>query len=199
MTMPPPVGLGVAGDSDESSSLTMRKDDGVAVYMGAEVATEPAIIGMALKLGRHATNATEDHLAIGHYGCRGQAFKTRNRIISTGWKVSLGRSGEVRNIGWRCIAVFGEPSLEEAEGILECSEHLGKEAVKMNAKGSEPEMWACQEPEGSSEQLVGEAAEKVRVSKPERLKAQNSESKTSRKQEALGFGSCNKAERKHTR
>ena len=53
-------------------------------------------------------------------GCRGHAHKTRNRInyLDRLEGISLGRSSEVRNSGWRWIAVFGEPSLEEADGIL---------------------------------------------------------------------------------
>ena len=43
VTMPPPVGLGVVGDTEESSSLTMRKDDGVAVYIQAHFFWERAL------------------------------------------------------------------------------------------------------------------------------------------------------------
>ena len=81
---------------------------------------EATIIGMAQGLeGRHATSVTEDIWRVVN-GCRGQACKARYRInhLDRLERRSVGRSGEGRNSGWRCIADFGEPSLEEADSIL---------------------------------------------------------------------------------
>ena len=72
VTMPPPVGLGVAGDTEESSSHTMckrRRRCGLhpsPLSLGAEIVTEAEIIEMALYLeGRHATQCYRRHLACG--------------------------------------------------------------------------------------------------------------------------------------